>query len=153
MLQHKIIPPNFLVKKVSNTTDLQDFIHVISSIHAPEATQKYYNAAADVLLYTPNCPAALYVGYAANLPVSALFLFEDKSSETAGIYSVATLPSHRHQGFASALTQVVLQGAAQRGAKFATLQATAAGLPLYKRLGFMECGEVMAFSSQTTDNQ
>ncbi|MFK4824804.1 GNAT family N-acetyltransferase [Paenochrobactrum sp. BZR 588] len=59
----------------------------------------------------------------------------------AGLFDLATAPSHQRQGLAAALIATSLQWAQQRGAKRAWLQieeGNLAGLALYRKLGFSE---------------
>jgi GNAT superfamily N-acetyltransferase len=65
---------------------------------------------------------------------SALLLHAD----VAGIFAVATIPRARGRGIGTALTLVPLLEARWRGYRVGTLQATPMGLPVYRRLGFLE---------------
>jgi GNAT superfamily N-acetyltransferase len=59
-----------------------------------------------------------------------------------GVYMVATLPEARGRGLAGGLMTRALADAAERGCATSTLQATAAGAPLYARLGYRDLGAV-----------
>ena len=56
------------------------------------------------------------------------------------IWSVATLPPARGRGLATALMRQGLWDAREGGCVTSTLQATAAGRPIYERLGFKDVG-------------
>ena len=60
--------------------------------------------------------------------------------DVLGVYNVATLPDVRRQGLALAATVAILRDGAARGARYAVLESTEEGLPLYRRLGFREVG-------------
>lgn len=60
----------------------------------------------------------------------------------AGIYGVATLPAERGKGLGAHATAQPLRLAHQLGYRVGVLQASPAGHPVYKRLGFADFGEV-----------
>lgn len=138
--------PALPIQRVSNATQLADFIAVVSAFHQPQATQIYYQNAAYAILHPNQNEVNLFVGYQDDKPVSALYLYLEKYTQTAGIYSVSTLPTFRNKGFATFLTYYALHYAKQLGYQVGTLQATDAALSMYKRLGFKTCCEVIAFS-------
>jgi ribosomal protein S18 acetylase RimI-like enzyme len=57
-----------------------------------------------------------------------------------GIWYMATAPQYQRQGSGHALLTHVIAGAIERGADTFYLGATAAGYPLYERLGFRTVG-------------
>ena len=59
-------------------------------------------------------------------------------AEIAGIHSMGVIPEFRRQGFARNILIEVLAKAKLTSAKMATLQASKAGEPLYKEIGFKE---------------
>jgi GNAT superfamily N-acetyltransferase len=56
----------------------------------------------------------------------------------AGLYWVGTLPDARKQGVATTLVHWLTNFAFDNGARAVTLQASEAGAPVYRRLGFTE---------------
>jgi ribosomal protein S18 acetylase RimI-like enzyme len=58
--------------------------------------------------------------------------------DTVGIFSVATPPEHRGQGYGAALTFEAAREGFGAGAQLAWLQSSAMGLSVYRRLGFRE---------------
>jgi ribosomal protein S18 acetylase RimI-like enzyme len=54
------------------------------------------------------------------------------------IFSVATPPEHRGKGYGSAVTAHAVRDGFAAGAQFATLQSSAMGESVYRRLGFRE---------------
>ena len=54
------------------------------------------------------------------------------------MYWVASLPSERRKGAADAVTRFVTNAAFDRGASVVTLQASRAGEPIYRRMGYRE---------------
>ena len=62
--------------------------------------------------------------------------------DDCGVYVVATLPEARGRGLASRLLLQALRDARKRGCTTSTLLASAAGRPIYARLGYRELGAV-----------
>lgn len=60
----------------------------------------------------------------------------------AGVYCVATLESHRRKGLGAALTAAPLHAARAMGCKVGVLQASQAGYPTYRKLGFEDESQV-----------
>ena len=76
-----------------------------------------------------------YVGYAGGLPVCTTATVI--SHDLVGIYSVATAPNSRRQGYAEAIMRQVLRQARERtGIEATALQSTEAGFRLYERMGY-----------------
>jgi predicted N-acetyltransferase YhbS len=64
----------------------------------------------------------------------------------AGVYPVSTLPEARGRGIGAAMTAFPLLKARARGYRVGVLQATATGLPAYRRLGFREVCEYRCYA-------
>lgn len=77
---------------------------------------------------------ALYLGRVDGAPACTSML--SATGHVAGIYWVATLPEYRRRGFGEAITAAAVQGGACRGCSLASLQASKAGAPVYRRMGF-----------------
>jgi GNAT superfamily N-acetyltransferase len=86
----------------------------------------------DRLLETPN--VRLYLGTLGERPVCTSALCA--TGPVAGIYWVATLPEARGRGFGEAITWSAVRGGSALGCRFASLQASAMGRPVYERMGF-----------------
>lgn len=56
--------------------------------------------------------------------------------DTAGVYVVATAEPFQRRGYGTAMTAAALRAARRDGATVGTLQASAAGEPVYERMGF-----------------
>jgi GNAT superfamily N-acetyltransferase len=63
----------------------------------------------------------------------------DNGTDTC-VWFVATLPEARRRGLATQLLKRLLLDARDRGQQTASLQASAAGAPLYEQLGFADIG-------------
>jgi len=86
----------------------------------------------DRLLEMPS--VRLYLGLAGGRPVCTSALCA--TGPVAGIYWVATLPEARGRGFGEAITWRAVRGGIGLGCRFASLQASALGRPVYERMGF-----------------
>ena len=62
--------------------------------------------------------------------------------ENAGIHEVSTHPQHRGKGYAKALMHKAFTLATAKGCKYATLQASPMGYPLYLSIGMEEVGSI-----------
>jgi len=62
-----------------------------------------------------------------------------------GIYCVATRPSHRGKGLGAYVTAEPLHRARAEGWDMGILQASEAGFPIYKKLGFEEVGGIAMY--------
>lgn len=56
--------------------------------------------------------------------------------EHTGVLNVTTLPQYRRRGYGAALTADIVRYGYAAGARWAWLQSSAEGLPVYKRIGF-----------------
>ena len=84
-----------------------------------------------------------YVGYLNGNPVCTSCMIYGGGA--AGIYSVATLPEARGKGIGAALTLKPLQDAREMGYRIGTLQSSAMGFNVYKKLGFRHLCQIENF--------
>ncbi len=110
-----------------------------------ETVPAFYRAAAGAAL-DPGNPSRYFVGRVDGRPAAAGELC--LAAGVAGIYAVTTAPFARGRGFGTAMTARLLAEAASAGADTACLQASAAGVSLYRRLGFRPAGRFRAFVQQ-----
>lgn len=101
-------------------------------------------------------PAA-FTSYLGSIPGGAFLVAVDSAGTvraTAGstvfenaarVFFVSTDPEWRGRGIGTAMTAAALSHATDRGATHACLAASAAGRPIYERLGFEPVGELMLF--------
>jgi GNAT superfamily N-acetyltransferase len=87
-----------------------------------------------------------YVGYSNGDAVSTAATLV--AAGAIGVYAVATLPGHEHQGYGEAMTRHSLALAQKEcGLGRSILQATAAGLPLYRRMGYEVVTHFVVYSA------
>jgi GNAT superfamily N-acetyltransferase len=79
-------------------------------------------------------------------PASVAMAF-DVDADT-GVWFVATAPDARRKGLASGILQRLLRDARARGQRTASLQASAAGAPIYERLGFSSVGTLNLYEER-----
>lgn len=95
----------------------------------------YEVAAATVRRLLGDSGARLLLASREAVPVATALLYH--TGEVAGIHQVGVVPEHRGQGIARELMLQLMALAREQGARYLTLQASAAGEGLYRRLGFV----------------
>jgi ribosomal protein S18 acetylase RimI-like enzyme len=65
--------------------------------------------------------------------------------DVGALYCIATDPGYQHRGIATALTREALRLTGESGRRYATLQATAQGLPVYQKIGFQTVSSYRLF--------
>lgn len=73
-------------------------------------------------------------------PAAAAVAITNAVTGIGGVYWVGTVPEARRRGAADAVTRLVTNAAFDDGATIVTLQASAAGEPVYLRMGYREVG-------------
>ncbi|MFI5226550.1 MAG: GNAT family N-acetyltransferase, partial [Candidatus Limnocylindrales bacterium] len=79
---------------------------------------------------------AAYVARVDDRPVAAAMTFT--ALGVARVGWVGTLPAYRRRGLGAAVTRAALLGGFDRGARWAALESSAMGAPVYRALGFRE---------------
>ncbi|MFN7982937.1 MAG: GNAT family N-acetyltransferase [Vicinamibacterales bacterium] len=79
-----------------------------------------------------------YLGLLNGQPIAASAMV--LAGGVAGIYAVATLPEARNLGIGRAMSVAPLLAAQDAGCHVAVLQASPAGYPIYRKIGFSEFG-------------
>jgi ribosomal protein S18 acetylase RimI-like enzyme len=135
------------IRRVADRPGLDDFTSVLAALGGPPVAPviEFYRRAAGAIL-APGSPMTLLVGYCDDEPVGTVQVFV--ADGAAGLYDVAARPSHRRQGVGTAVVRAALSEAVRRGCDLAGLQASPEGLPVYRRLGFRECGTFLVFQDE-----
>lgn len=68
-----------------------------------------------------------------------------KTGDIIGIHQVGVTPDFQRRGIARVLMHQAMRAACRWQGRYLTLQASAAGLPLYQQLGFQRQGKICSF--------
>ncbi len=135
--------PRLQVRPVSDATTRRDFSYLVSqcfNIPIDTAHQIYDNEA------MWNSPLKAFVGYEDGLAVTCSAAIE--AGGALGIYSVATLFSHRGRGLAESIMREVIRIMRDAGSHGPlVLQSSPAGLELYRKLGFRRTTRYFVYST------
>lgn len=86
----------------------------------------------------PDLPVRALAAVIDGEPVSCAIVIE--GHDDVCLTGVATVPGHQGKGLAAAIVARLLTDSRDRGIRTGTLQASAAGAPVYERLGFSDVG-------------
>ena len=124
------------IEAVQTTEDLAAYASVIAANWLPpdEDVQQYYQRASEAYL-SANSPSRLFIYRQEGEVIATGELFA-VDQQTAGIYGLCTLETHRRKGIATRMMSYIMQQACQSGYEQLILHASEAGLGIYHRLGF-----------------
>jgi ribosomal protein S18 acetylase RimI-like enzyme len=89
---------------------------------------------------------AAWVGYVDGEPVSTTATVF--AGGAIGVYNVGTLPEYQGRGYAEAvMRQAVAEAQRRHGVERTLLQSTAAGFPMYERMGYRTVTSVAVFAT------
>ena len=131
-------PADLEIRRVRTDAELQDFAGMIGD---PDALRFYARTTSALL--RPDAPQWFYVGYWAGQPVASAEL--TVGGGVVGLYSIITLAHYRRRGIGTAMTLQPLLDARNLGFDTGVLQAAAAGVGVYSRLGFQPFGDITEY--------
>ena len=129
--------PGLVVEQVGDQKTLREWCATMCAGYEMPAAfgETYYDCVVSLGL-GPQAAVRHYLGRLDGEPVATATVFV--AAGVAGIYDVSTIPAARRRGIGAAMTAQALRGAREDGYRIAVLHSSAAGLPLYRRLGFSE---------------
>jgi ribosomal protein S18 acetylase RimI-like enzyme len=133
------LPDGLEIRRVANVEQLEAFALTITQ---DAEALRFYQLAAHVL-FQPSAPQWFYLGYADDEPVATVEV--TIGGDAAGLYNITTLERYRGRRIGTAMTLHALQEARTNGISLAVLQAAAAGVGVYRRLGFEAFGEIAEY--------
>ena len=136
--------PGLEVRRVRTTAQLESWANVTASNWTPPdpGVVSFYRRTASALL-DPDAPQWLYLGLLNGVAVAtAEATVHDR---TVGLFNVATADAYRGRGIGSRMTWEPLRDAAAAGCSLGVLQAAAAGVGVYRRLGFASFGDITEY--------
>lgn len=132
------------IQRVKTESDLKLWSSVFDSVFGlPEFASKFWFDSLLSLGLDETNPLQHYIAVDKDEVVgtSSLLLW----GGVAGIYNVATIQSMRNQGIGSALSLSPLQDAKTLGYQIGVLQSSDMAVGLYRKLGFKEYGQFVAY--------
>lgn len=131
--------PELKIVRALDAKTLQDFALILTNDR--ESFRTYFSWVAEIM--TEEDPIEYYVGYVNEKPVvrglSCYF------AQVVGLHWLSTVPDERKKGYGQAMQEFRLKRAKDLGYHVAVLQASHEGYPLYKKLGYRECGDFREF--------
>jgi len=123
--------PDLQVRRVDDAATLLRFNDVCAEVFGLE---RQVIAVLDQpwLLELPG--SALHLGFVDGAPVATAWSYAIDG--VVLLFNIATLDSHRRRGIGEAMTWHALREGVEQGCDLAFLQSSAAGRPLYERMGF-----------------
>lgn len=139
------LPETVHIVKVASPTDLEQWLKIVSlELIAPSLLNKNLMKR----LLAQSAFEAYLLKYN-DIGVSTILIFE--STDSTGLYLIATEKSSQKQGFASLLVQYILSQNTKRSNKPVILHATRKGEPLYSKLGFLPFNQFFLYRYIKTD--
>ena len=133
----RTMPSPYTVKPVTTAAELAAAAQLIAAAFdfPPDATQRVMG---ERILNAHGL--TLFLAYRDGQPVSTVTT--SRSGPIVGVWAMATPPAHQRQGAGYALLTQVMAHHRERGAASFYLFATAAGKPLYDRIGYRTVSEL-----------
>ena len=131
-IEQQKIPEGITIRKVACAKEIEDYEVVVrDAFNKPaEVTREMFSHERILVGETVGA----WVAYRDHRPIAAATMVF--SGEAAGIYYVGTVGDERGKGLGALMTAVATNAGFELGAEVVVLQASIAGEPVYRRLGF-----------------
>lgn len=127
-------PVSLDVRKITDLALIPEILSVQKAVWADKDIA-YVEEALQELRLDPE-HTSYYAAYVGGKPVSSARITFGHGGHFAGLWSGATLPAYRRQGFYTALVAARAQEAIRRGYRFLTIDASPMSRPIVERHGF-----------------
>ncbi len=131
------LPDGAALRWVDDRATLDDFVAVSDAAYATQGLPP--GTVVDSVTDLRACVAPhlqTVVAYDGDAPVAAAQVL--MSHSIGGVYWVGTVDGARGKGLGDCVTRAVTNRAFELGARFVSLQASAMGEPIYRRMGYRE---------------
>ncbi|MDK9710959.1 GNAT family N-acetyltransferase [Acidaminobacter sp.] len=131
-IEQQKIPEGVTIRKVLDEKEIEDYEVVVMDAFNKSADVTREMFSHERILVGESVGA--WVAYRDHQPIAAATMVF--SGEAAGIYYVGTVADERGKGLGALMTAVATNAGFELGAEVVVLQASIAGEPVYRRLGF-----------------
>ena len=139
-LPEERLPEGLTIEAVDNRAGLEEALRIaLATFEIPTSLVPRLADLEESMPRDHRERTQIFLGRLRGRPVASSEFFG--SAGVAGIYFVGTLPGVRGRGIARAMTLAALREGKHRGFRMGALQATAMGVPVYRRLGFRDVSE------------
>ncbi len=131
-LEPTLLPDNIELNRVTDGQDASDYAQVMITAFGMESDIAHTVFGNPKALAAPQVTA--FIARRQSVPLAAALTVA--SGDVAGVYYVGTIPEARGRGLGELCTGAATNAGFDLGARIVILQASAAGEPLYRRMGF-----------------
>ena len=129
------LPENIAIEEVLDSETLRAWCSVMTTVYEfPDFAADVWYKILDHLGLGTDRTLRHFLALADGVPVATASLF--LGGGVAGLSSIATLPDHRHQGIATAITGETYDVARRSGYHIGTLFSAPEAVGIYEKIGF-----------------